>query len=67
MADEESLELKVANAEKRGDRSVTLGTPSKPEVVSIDDWRRRQSSVKQDVLRFLRDAIDSFPGTGGGS
>jgi putative GTP pyrophosphokinase len=67
VANVESLELKVANAEKRGDRFVTLGTPSEPEVVSIDDWRRRQSSVKQDVLRFLRDAIDSFPGTGGGS
>jgi GTP pyrophosphokinase len=56
VADEESLELRVAGAERRGDRFVTLETRS---VISIEEWRFKQTSVKEDVMMFFRSSIES--------
>jgi ppGpp synthetase/RelA/SpoT-type nucleotidyltranferase len=55
---EELLETNVANAEKQGFAAVRT---SAGEVISVTEWKTRQASIKEEVLKLLHDFIDDSP------
>lgn len=62
IAGEESIELSIEEAEKKGIHYVTLANQ---RVISVEDWRKSQMSLKTDALQLLREAIDESPNLAG--
>lgn len=58
VASAESLEIRVADDERRGVRLITLAEGRR---ISVEEWKKNQTEIKKELLQFLLDVIEESP------